>query len=205
MSVTKTQGIHWEHSHFSVVGTWKGIVPPPPLFLLCGLTASCTYVVMILILLQQSNSNYWSKKGIFCSPLWPGPRCSQNWMRSYRNLDIGTKAGPKYSRILSLSIQLSSLYIFACWPESPLLQVRERVSWSALPGFHTHHQGHAEWEKDCSPDEIWVPSRPTPDIHYKCCLSKCCPYNMPGTVLRVLHIWSHLVPKLTLWGRSSIR
>lgn len=135
----------------------------------------------------------------FAPPLWRGPRCSQKWIRSYRNLDIRTKTGPKYVRILPLSVQLSSMHIFACWPDCLLLQVGKRLRWAAQSGFHTH-QVHVECKDDCSPEEMWVPGRPTLDIHYKCCFS-----NMPASVLNGLHLWSHLVPKLTRWGRSYRR
>lgn len=156
---------------------------------LCGLTASCTHILRILTVnCRNRTQNHLSKK----ETLLLGPRCSQNGLRNYRNLVLGTKAGPEYARILSLSIQLSSLHFFACWPDSLPL---------ARSGFLTH-QDYVGWKQDCFPKEARVPGRPRRDIRE---VSNDVSANVLATALSVLHTRSRLGPKLTVWGWFYIR
>lgn len=80
-------------------------VLPHLTLLSCGPIASCPHIFMIPTVSDRNSTQ------TCCLPLWFGPKCLQNWIRSYRNLELGTKAGSKYARIPSLSICLSSLHV----------------------------------------------------------------------------------------------
>lgn len=89
------------------------ILPP------CHVTTDpCPHSFMILTV------SYRNPTQTFCSPLWFGPRCLQNWIR------VRNQSWSKYTRFLSLFIRASALHIFACWPDSLLLQVGERSAQS---------------------------------------------------------------------------